>query len=236
MANGIILYEGLSELDGATPIVAIATFASANTKTGAMAQTWIMLRDIAPSAGAYEPGEADGAICGAGADRCTFALNADGKRGCYVIVANAPRSVWAAYKRGAYPVWDGAADVIGGRLLRIGAYGDPAAVPLPVWAAMAAQASGRTGYTHQWRTARADAYKGFVMASCDSLADVVEAEARGWRGFYVAPADGTADPVPGAMIHCPASAERGKRLTCADCLACGGADSKRRSVWIRRHR
>ena len=51
MANGVILYEGPSELDG-SPIVVIATFGSKNRKTGKgrknLIQTWIMRQDVAP--------------------------------------------------------------------------------------------------------------------------------------------------------------------------------------------
>ena len=50
MANGYILWEGASLIDGA-PIVVIATgFASRSTnrKTGGMVQTYILRRDIDP--------------------------------------------------------------------------------------------------------------------------------------------------------------------------------------------
>ena len=56
MANGVILYEGPSLLDG-EPIVAILTglrSSSCNRKTGAMLQTWIMRADVSPA----EAGEA----------------------------------------------------------------------------------------------------------------------------------------------------------------------------------
>jgi hypothetical protein len=42
-----ILYEGPSMIDG-KPIVVIATVGSANSKTGAMVQTWIMRQDVEP--------------------------------------------------------------------------------------------------------------------------------------------------------------------------------------------
>lgn len=49
MANGFVLYEGPSVLDGA-PIVAIATMSTKNAKTGAMVQTWILRANMAPLA------------------------------------------------------------------------------------------------------------------------------------------------------------------------------------------
>ena len=34
---------------------------------------------------------------------------------------------------------------------------------------------------------------------------------------------------------CPASAEAGKKLTCEQCLACGGADGRKGSIYIPAH-
>ena len=51
--NGRILWEGVSPYDG-TPIVCIVTGlsqGSANGKTGAMFQTWILPRDVKPNEG-----------------------------------------------------------------------------------------------------------------------------------------------------------------------------------------
>ena len=62
--NGRVLYEGPSMLDG-VPIVVIATgFAesSANDKTGAMIQTWILRQDIPPHH-AFKSGEGS-SVCG----------------------------------------------------------------------------------------------------------------------------------------------------------------------------
>ena len=64
MANGYILWEGASLIDGA-PIVVIATgFASRSTnrKTGGMVQTYILRRDIDPVS-AVQSGD-DASICG----------------------------------------------------------------------------------------------------------------------------------------------------------------------------
>jgi hypothetical protein len=73
-----------------------------------------------------------------------------------------------------------------------------------------------------------------TMASVEDETSLHAAESAGWRGFYVG------DAIPGrSLIHCPASAERGHRMQCIDCLACSGANpetAKRRSVRINRHR
>ena len=45
--SGFIIYQGPSLLDG-KPIVAIATTASRNVKTGSMVSIWILRQDIDP--------------------------------------------------------------------------------------------------------------------------------------------------------------------------------------------
>ena len=45
----MIVWQGVSELDGVTPVVVLASFESANVKTGNMVQTWILRADIAPN-------------------------------------------------------------------------------------------------------------------------------------------------------------------------------------------
>jgi hypothetical protein len=226
MANGLLLYSGPGELDGA-PIVVIATglkSASANSKTGAMIQTYILRADVAPT-DAIRSGE-DSSICGA----CPHRGAGDGSgRTCYVNVGQGPLSVFRAYQRGVYPrVTDWS--VFSHRVIRFGTYGDPAAAPVRIWKYLAALAKGRTGYTHQWRT-RPD-LRDYCMASVDTEAEALEARAAGWRYFRVA--------LPGAAARleseaiCPASAESGKKLTCSTCLACSGG-GRRGSIVIQVH-
>lgn len=105
-----------------------------------------------------------------------------------------------------------------GRVVRLGAYGDPAALPRPVLDAIVRDAVSSTGYTHAWRDGFALA--DLVMASADSASDAADAAALGFRSFVL-----TAAPEarrPGHMI-CPASTEAGHRLTCEECRACSGA-------------
>jgi hypothetical protein len=76
-----------------------------------------------------------------------------------------PRSnVWRTYhrvplangkQRSGYPEarQDELSAIFAGRLVRLGSYGDPAAVPVWVWQAVMKQADGGTGYTHQWKDA-----------------------------------------------------------------------------------
>jgi hypothetical protein len=237
VANGIILWQGASLLDGA-PIVVIATglkAGSENAKTGNMLQTFILRADIEPTA-AIKSG-ADSSICGA----CPHRGDGTGKgRTCYVNVGQGPLAVYRAFKRGVYPDCADATDstyeqamvnVGAGRIVRLGTYGDPAAVPFWVWESLTSKCIGHTGYTHQWRSA--PALRSLCMASADSETDAREAHAAGWRTFRVAmPCD---SPRIETEVRCPASAEAGKKLTCAQCLACSGATGKRGSIVIQAH-
>jgi hypothetical protein len=138
---------------------------------------------------------------------------------CYVNVGQSPTAVWRAYHRGAYSTMTPAmVEYFNGRAVRFGAYGDPAAVPYDVWRPILDVAGRWTGYTHQWRTCD-QRCRGFLMASCDGLADREEARARGWRTFRIRTADGPL--LPGEFM-CPASDEAGKRTTCERCCACNG--------------
>lgn len=228
--NGLILYRGPSLLDGA-PIVVIATglaSRSSNAKTGGMVQTYILREDVSP-VDAIKQG-ADASICG----DCSHRGDGTGKgRTCYVNVGQGPLAVWRAFHRGVYTtVADGTVYTVGeGRAVRLGTYGDPAAVHANIWRALVWKATAHTGYTHQWR--KAPGLRTLCMASADSEADAREAHAAGWRTFRVAmPCDA---PRIESEAVCPASAEAGKKLTCAQCMACGGANGRRGSIAIQAH-
>lgn len=243
-SNGAVLWRGPSLLDGA-PIVVIAVGlanASSNRKTGAMLQTYILREDIDPIA-ALRTG-ADVSICGQCPHRGValepgqepYADGPHARRTCYVNVGQGPLGVWRAYKRGVYASrgegWQAIAQLGRDRIVRLGTYGDPAAVPAFVWSELTYYAKGHTGYTHQWRTADS-ALRRLCMASADSLADAAEAQAAGWRTFRVAmPCD---PPRAANEAVCPASAEAGRKLTCAQCLACAGANGRRGSIVIQAH-
>jgi len=213
--TGIVFYDGPSMLDGA-PIVGIAVVRSGNRKTGDMVQTYILRADAHP-VDAIRTGD-DASICGDCMHR-----GADGrKRTCYVNVGQSVASIYGAWVRGAYPLTDprDAAQLIVDRVVRIGSYGDPAAIPSYIWRALIALAAGHTGYTHQWRQSHAQGLRDLVMASADSSHDRDVARAMGWRTFTVRTAD---QPLAAREIACPASPEGGNRRQCIDCQACDGA-------------
>lgn len=216
------LWEGLSPVTG-EPIAVYLTGdkkPSKNSKTGNQAQTWILKKRQAPHRMVAKGHDA--AVCGS----CPQA----GGNGCYVNVARAPLSVWKA-GRGSK------AETVTtlGVPLRLGAYGDPAMVPLQFWLdLLKVGGHGHTGYSHQWVWCD----RGFnrvVMASVESLAGKRKANRMGYRTFRVVRdvADLTADE-----ILCPASAEAGYRTQCAACELCNGSrgrDDKRKNIAIVAH-
>ena len=220
-----VLYEGPSLLDG-TPIVACLTGAdgsSRNVKTGGIAQTWILLAGASPIDAAYDG--RDAAICG----DCPHRASPGRPRGCYVNLAWAPRNIWKAYRAGR-----------GLRVLppvlpavRLGAYGDPAAVPVDVWRDLVEIAGGHVGYTHQWRVF--PELRDLCMASVESAGEAIEAHAAGWRTFR------TCFPRqdPGLLpqeVGCPAARENRHATTCARCGLCSGVrETPRKSIVINFH-
>lgn len=234
MANGAILWEGKSVIDGA-PIMVVATglkTSSVNAKTGALVQTWILRTDMTPQE-AVDSG-ADSSICGACPHRGDVVNGKNVNRSCYVTIFQAPRNIAATAKRGVYPriKRDNAAELLRGRAVRLGAYGDPGAVPFHVWARLLKYAARGTGYTHQWRDADSR-FARYCMASADNAQEAQEAQAMGYRTFRV----GTpAEKMARGEFLCPASKEAGVKTNCAACRACGGLSSPNRaSVFIPAH-
>jgi hypothetical protein len=216
MSNGVVFYHGPSRIDG-KPIVGIATGlqrASANPKTGNMVQTWILRADVSPL-DAAKFGE-DVSICGG----CQHRPVNSGT--CYVSLFQGPRAVWATFRNGDYPVVTPrqASRLFAGRKVRLGAYGDPVAVPVGVWREIVKHAAGHTGYTHQWRSERlAGAFRDLCQASVDSIPEWRAAVAKGW-GTYRVRSD--VEPTLASELVCPASTEGNHSTTCERCLMCDG--------------
>ena len=212
----MIFYQGPSMLDG-KPIVAIATTKSNNRKTGDMIQTWILRRDADPVA-ALKAGK-DVSICG----NCHHRGGEDRPRTCYVNVGQAPLSIYRVWKRGIYR--KGSLSDLPDKPLRMGAYGDPVAVPWHAWAGLHDRKVW-TGYTHQWRLLIARPFRNVLMASCDNVLEAADAAADGWRAFLVTPVGET-----GQGIKCPSPVAK-----CATCGLCSGLDKPSApSVWIEAH-
>lgn len=240
-----IIYYGPSKIDGA-PIAAIAVYTGSNSKTGRVLQTYIIRRDMSPLH-ASRTG-ADYSICGA----CPHRGESDGRnvagRSCYVTLIHGPRAV---YQRLTDPRGEGYvfADkrtndhaefrrALGrGRIVRLGTYGDPAAVPAYVWRDLIAESAAHTGYSHQLESTALDrrhrrAIGQLCMASADSAQSAARLQAKGYRTFRVSI---NALRAKGEAL-CPASVEAGKKMQCAQCRACDGLRTARKgNIVIRAH-
>ena len=131
-----IIYKGPSLIDQ-KPIIVIATYSNRNKKTGHVVQTYILCENINPLE-ASKTG-ADYSICGncpmRGEVTTDPKLKIAKNRECYVILGQGPLIVYKHYKRGGYPIGK-QADIVSmgaGNFVRVGTYGDPAAVPIEVW-------------------------------------------------------------------------------------------------------
>jgi hypothetical protein len=232
-----IIYRGPSLIDG-KPIVAIATYSKRNRKTGGMLQTYILVDGIDPRV-ANKAG-LDYSICGG----CPFKgipHNEPDKalaklRKCYVRIDQGPLNVYKTLARGVYPEIRGhkaIADLGRGRMVRIGTYGDGAAVPSYIWDSLISEATGYTAYSHQALMRTANFRSDLYMRSIDSLEEAYEAWANGQRTFRVI--NSVTDIVKGKEILCPASKEAGRRVQCANCKLCGGTRVQAKSIAIPAH-
>lgn len=199
------VYEGPSLLDGSPIIVSVTGHQtpSTNSKTGPMAQAYIMLRDIPPHE-AVKTG-ADASICGDCIHRCGS---------CYVLTHQGPLATWNATSKDLQ-----CASRIGFqakyRGLRLGAYGDPAAAPTWVWRNLTRGVRRYTGFTHQWRHCDPELMQ-WCMASVESEDEAAEAQALGWR---TARTKLHTDPIAANEVQCPHETHG---VTCQQCGLCAG--------------
>lgn len=227
---GIILYKGKSLIDNQMIIVLATGFdKSSNEKTGDMIQTWIMTLRMSPIE-AKRYGH-DFSVCG----DCKHKHFGS----CYVNIAHGPHNTYKAYMNDRYiPFEESHLELFKGRKIRLGSYGDPAAVPTEVWAKICSVTDGHTGYTHQWNKRFVDPeLKDYCMASCDNTTEYIKAKAMGWRCFRVRMSADFAvaeNRLSYNEFVCPASNEAGNKTSCEKCKACMGlgASTKKDPVII----
>lgn len=204
--RAITLYRGPSML-GAGNILVVLT-ASDNRKLGTtgrdarpVVQVWILPEDGLTTTDSCCPAD------------CPFRPTAEGAAGgCYVD----PR-VWRSVRRAALKreveaplAWDLLVEIR--PFVRLGAFGDPAAMPPELVADILHYSVGHTAYTHAWRRPTSAWLRPVAMASCESSADATAARAMGWRTYTVAhsPSEGE--------IPCPSL----RGVKCAECGLCDG--------------
>jgi hypothetical protein len=214
--KGLVIYDGPSMFDGER-IIAIATGfqRSRNVKTGkGVIQIWIMRKDQLPL-DAHVEGD-DKSVCGDCIHRHL--------RSCYVNLGQGPYQVYLHWQAGSYTRATARhLDMFKGKTVRLGSYGDPAAIPVSIWRSICSVADSHLGYTHAWKQTQFEGVKDFCMASCDSEDEARLAMDKGWRPFYVRSDE---DELPQGMFECPASAAAGHRLTCSQCNVCKGGEHR----------
>ena len=232
MANGNTIYNGLSQLNGQAikSVITGTKTESANVKTGDMAQMWIMVAEERPTDAAKTG--ADSAVCGECPHRPLLA-KINNVAPCYVNLGQAPNGVY----RSEYP--NGVPTIK--KPLRLGAYGEPTALPFELVRDAVNNAAGHTGYTHQWRTCD-PRFKTLLMASVESIEEQIEAQAQGWRTFRVRKNSNSDRRLASHLrktlaneISCPASKEAGFRTQCADCRLCAGTSRDAKNIVINAH-
>ena len=245
--GNLVVYHGPSAYDGA-PIVAILQRGSDNAKTGAMAQLWILSADMDPIT-ASRMGK-DFSVCGNCPHRGTAAPDkATGwaeNRGCYVNLLHGPAAKYKAFKNGLYKRAETIGEVqelLHGQGLRMGAYGDPTALPSGLCEMLAGMAEYSTSYTHGHTvfdtTEKIAETASFSMVSADNAQEAIKAQSKGFRTFRVIPVRDWEVMQKNALLNseilCPASEEAGKRVQCAECRLCNGTKSKAKSIAIVAH-
>ena len=208
-----LFYRGPSEIDG-MPIRGYISHNSSNRKTGDMLQTWIIRDDISPTE-ACRTGT-DSSVCG----NCPHRPANDGT--CYVLTHQAPTAIWRS-QSSSLPA------STHGKPMRLGAYGDPTAIPYGQWVTLMTRFGTvkHTGYTHQWSTCD-ERFKTLCMASVDTPEEYDEAVHRGWRTFRVKTS--TCD-LKAQEIICPSS----RGVSCADCSLCAGTSNTGKNIAIDVH-
>jgi hypothetical protein len=176
---------------------------SANIKTGNMLQ--IMASELARS-------PVDSVRDGRTADVCFGCPIASM---CYVNTGQMPNEVWKAAQPLPVSTPIEFSEWAKDKPARIGAWGDPAAMALPVLE-MIADGRQVTSYTHQWADPTVGYLASLAMASVESPEGRELARQQGYRTFRVMPEGGKVET---GELLCPNYTHG---IKCADCLLCGG--------------
>ena len=163
-------------------------------------------------------------------------INIDRK--CYVLVFQAPLNVYKAWKNGNYPTLTPkeAQKRFAYKKVRLGSYGDPIHIPKWKLDIILKFTLGVTGYTHQWKNLKFIEYKQYLMASVDSLEEMLQANSLGYRTFRVRQKnEKTQSNEVGCLSDRNARGNK-KLVPCIDCMMCSGLTSKvKQSISIIQH-
>lgn len=122
------------------------------------------------------------------------------------------------------------------KMLRVTALGDAGALPAEEVAQIVTKVRAAklalVGYTHRWREHAAHAWRGHLMASCETPEQADTAVAAGWRATFILKRGEAAvrgkTPAGNPWILCPAQhpVRAGRpAVTCNSCRLCAAASS-----------
>ena len=223
LKNSIVLYKGISLLDDETPIMVVMSGYnkdSTNDKTGPLVQLYILPIDILPR-DAYTSGSK--AVCG----DCKY----NGNNGCYVRWSHL-KGIWSSARSQPYIPRYLAKEFLRGLRVRVGAAGDPAAIPFSFWKDILSTCENFTGYTHQWDNPVYQDLSSLFVASTDSKEETQRAQEKGWNTFEVVDNESPSEDSILCLATDTTKQIHGLPFTCASCMACNGKGKKKVHVQL----
>ncbi len=221
----LVLYKGISLLDNETPIMVVMSCFdkdSANTKTGSTIQLYILPVHESPK-DTYFSGSR--AVCG----DCKY----NGNNGCYVRWSHL-KSLWNSARNQPVIPMKHAKEFVKGLRVRVGAAGDPAAVPFSFWNTLLSSCENHTGYTHQWNKDEFSSLSSLFVASTDSKEETKEANKRGWSTFEVIDNEEPSENSILCLATDETKSKDGLPFSCASCMLCNGK-GKEKNIYVQLH-
>lgn len=223
--GSLVLYKGISLLDNETPIMVVMsgyTKDSQNEKTGPLVQLYILPIDILPR-DAYTSGSKS--VCG----DCRY----NGNNGCYVRWSHL-KGIWNSARSQPVIPMKHAKEFVKGLRVRVGAAGDPSAVPFSFWNDLLSSCENFTGYTHQWDKPEYQDLSSLFVASTDSKEETREANAKGWNTFEVIDNEKPSKNSVLCLATDTTKSINGLPFSCATCMMCNGK-GKGKNVYAQLH-
>lgn len=107
------------------------------------------------------------------------------------------------------------------KAVRLGALGDPAAIPYELVLPIMRDSEGVTGYTHQWQKDFALPWRETLQASCETEQEAQQAVQTGWHYYRII---SDYEQAKKEEIFCPAKTGN------TQCSTCGLCDGKSANV------
>ena len=225
MKDSIVIYKGISLLDNETPIMVVMSGYnkdSKNEKTGPLVQLYILPIDILPK-DAYTSGSKS--VCG----DCKYNAN----NGCYVRWSHL-KGLWNSARSQSPVSMRLSKELIKGLRVRVGAAGDPAAIPFAFWDTLLSSCENHTGYTHQWIKPEYQNLSKLFVASTDSKDETRRANDKGWSTFEVIDNEEPSASSILCLATDPTKQKNGLPFNCASCMGCNGK-GKSKNWYVQLH-